>query len=285
MCRPGSNELWGHLCLRDFDESSLYLVYKLAAWLGKRSNGIASLWLRFDGLNYQETTDTGQTRVMASTLPVLVGAMAEQRIPLHLSATGEGDYCACTALVHDDKAQACGMRAAPSMKLPGADLLGSRLCTPHPAASVAIRLAKKTEVMGSELQLWATGGEVLTSDIFQRAPQNPQLGQCLQRLHLDESLERLQESSAAALASLTELTSLRLSHRLEEPVQGFVGLPEVGLGTGHERLPFACSGLAKRCGRGLNLEAGAACAGFAVLSEATRSQCVQRPAASVSSAN
>ena len=65
-------------------------MYKLAAWLGKRSNGIASLWLRFDGLNYQETTDTGQTRVMASTLPVLVGAMAEQQIPLHLSAIGEG---------------------------------------------------------------------------------------------------------------------------------------------------------------------------------------------------
>ena len=111
VCRPGFHDLWGHLCLRDFDESSLYLVYKLAAWLGKRSNGIASLWLRFDGLNYQETTDTGQTRVMASTLPVLVGAMAERRIPLHLSATGDGDCCACMA--------ACRFKheAAPSMKL------------------------------------------------------------------------------------------------------------------------------------------------------------------------
>ena len=73
-------------------------MYKLAAWLGKRSNGIASLWLRFDGLNYQETTDTGQTRVMASTLPVLVGAMAEQQIPLHLSAIGEGVCCALLRL-------------------------------------------------------------------------------------------------------------------------------------------------------------------------------------------
>lgn len=111
MCRPGFNDLWGHLCLRDFDESSLYLVYKLAAWLGKRSAGIASLWLRFDGLNYQETTDTGQTRVMASTLPVLVGAMAEQRIPLHLSATGEHRCCACMAAVHGDKAPACACRS------------------------------------------------------------------------------------------------------------------------------------------------------------------------------
>ena len=105
---------------------------------------------------------------------------------------------------------------------------------------MAFRLDKNKEVVGTEPQLWATGGEVLTSDIFQRAPQNPQLGQCLQRLHLDESLERLQESSAAALASLTELTSLRLSHRLEEPVQGFVGLPEVGLRTGHKWLQVAC---------------------------------------------
>ena len=96
---------------------------------------------------------------------------------------------------------------------------------------------------------------MLTSDIFQRAPQNPQLGQCLQRLHLDESLERLQESSAAALASLTELTSLRLSHRLEEPVQGFVGLPEVGLRMDISGFMVACSKLAERGGRGLVLEA------------------------------
>ena len=109
---------------------------------------------------------------------------------------------------------------------------------------------------------------MLTSDIFQRAPQNPQLGQCLQRLHLDESLERLQESSAAALASLTELTSLRLSHRLEEPVQGFVGLPEVGPKPGHKRLYFACSGSAEKRGRLLVLKAGAACAGFAGLTGA-----------------
>lgn len=104
--------------------------------------------------------------------------------------------------------------------------------------------------MSREHELCVTGGEVLTSDIFQRAPQNPQLGACLQRLHLDESLERLQESSAAALASLTALTSLRLSHRLEEPVQGFVGLPEVGWRIGHRRLCVACSGVAKGRGRG-----------------------------------
>ena len=255
MCRPGCNDLWGHLCLRDFDESSLYLVYKLAAWLGKRSNGIASLWLRFDGLNYQETTDTGQTRVMASTLPVLVGAMAEQCIPLHLSATGEGPapvWLHCMTTQHEP------VLAAASMTLLGTDLVGSTSCTPHLGTSSGIQVLTRTQRWWA-LSL-AAGGEVLTSDIFQRAPQNPQLGECLQRLHLDESLERLQESSAAALASLTKLTSLRLSHRLEEPVQGFVGLPEVGLGTGPRRFPFACSGLAKRRGRGLVLEAGAACA-------------------------